>query len=62
VSQVQALCPSVAALDAGLLAAALAVEHYEVSRYGTLKSWAHQTEQERIGRACGSDARGREES
>jgi ferritin-like metal-binding protein YciE len=28
------------ALDAGLLAAAQAVEHYEVSRYGTLKAWA----------------------
>ena len=30
------------ALDAGLLAAAQAVEHYEISRYGTLKSWALQ--------------------
>jgi ferritin-like metal-binding protein YciE len=28
------------ALDAGLLSAAQAVEHYEISRYGTLKSWA----------------------
>jgi ferritin-like metal-binding protein YciE len=28
------------ALDAGLLAAAQAVEHYEISRYGTLKAWA----------------------
>src|SRR6478752_9782467 len=27
-------------LDAGLLAAAQAVEHYEISRYGTLKTWA----------------------
>jgi len=27
------------ALDAGLLAAAQAVEHYEISRYGTLKCW-----------------------
>jgi ferritin-like metal-binding protein YciE len=26
--------------DAGLLAAAQAVEHYEISRYGTLKCWA----------------------
>ena len=26
--------------DAGLLAAAQAVEHYEITRYGTLKSWA----------------------
>lgn len=30
------------ALDAGLLAAAQAVEHYEISRYGTLKSWAEE--------------------
>src|SRR5215467_6756304 len=28
------------ALDAGLLAAAQAVEHYEISRYGTLSTWA----------------------
>jgi ferritin-like metal-binding protein YciE len=30
------------ALDAGMLAAAQAVEHYEISRYGTLKQWAIQ--------------------
>jgi ferritin-like metal-binding protein YciE len=30
-----------AALDAGLLAAAQAVEHYEISRYGTLRTWAN---------------------
>jgi ferritin-like metal-binding protein YciE len=30
------------ALDAGLLAAAQTVEHYEISRYGTLKAWAQQ--------------------
>jgi ferritin-like metal-binding protein YciE len=30
------------ALDAGLLAAAQAVEHYEISRYGTLKAWAQE--------------------
>jgi ferritin-like metal-binding protein YciE len=30
------------ALDAGLLAAAQAVEHYEISRYGTLKAWAER--------------------
>jgi len=28
------------ALDTGLLAAAQAVEHYEITRYGTLKRWA----------------------
>jgi len=30
------------ALDAGLVAAAQAVEHYEIARYGTLKAWATQ--------------------
>lgn len=28
------------ALDAGLLAAAQAVEHYEIARYGSLREWA----------------------
>jgi Domain of unknown function (DUF892) len=31
-----------AALDAGLLASARAVEHYEISRYVTLKAWAER--------------------
>lgn len=30
------------ALDAGLVAAGQAVEHYEICRYGTLKQWATQ--------------------
>ena len=30
------------ALNAGLLAAAQAVEHYEISRYGTLATWAKE--------------------
>jgi len=30
------------ALDAGLLAAAQSVEHYEISRYGTLAAWAKE--------------------
>jgi ferritin-like metal-binding protein YciE len=30
------------ALDAGLISSAQAVEHYEIARYGTLKSWAQQ--------------------
>jgi ferritin-like metal-binding protein YciE len=30
------------ALDAGLLAAAQSVEHYEISRYGTLCAWAEE--------------------
>ena len=29
-------------LDAGLLSGAQAVEHYEISRYGTLKTWASE--------------------
>ncbi len=28
--------------DAGLLAAAQAIEHYEIARYGTMASWAKQ--------------------
>ncbi|THK37330.1 ferritin-like domain-containing protein [Ensifer sp. MPMI2T] len=28
------------ALDAGLISAAQSVEHYEIARYGTLKTWA----------------------
>jgi ferritin-like metal-binding protein YciE len=30
------------AIDAGLIGAAQAVEHYEISRYGTLRAWAEQ--------------------
>ncbi|WP_201832929.1 ferritin-like domain-containing protein [Microvirga zambiensis] len=30
------------ALDAGILSAAQAVEHYEITRYGTLKTWAEE--------------------
>ena len=30
------------ALDAGLIASAQTIEHYEISRYGTLRSWAEQ--------------------
>ena len=30
------------ALDAGLVAAAQAVEHYEITRYGTMIAWAEQ--------------------
>ncbi len=29
-------------MDAGVLAAAQAIEHYEIARYGTLKAWAKQ--------------------
>jgi ferritin-like metal-binding protein YciE len=30
------------ALDAGLIAAGQAAEHYEIARYGALKTWAQQ--------------------
>jgi ferritin-like metal-binding protein YciE len=30
------------ALDAGLIGAAQAAEHYEISRYGTLRTWAEE--------------------
>jgi ferritin-like metal-binding protein YciE len=30
------------ALDAGLISAAQAVEHYEMARYGTLRTWAEE--------------------
>jgi ferritin-like metal-binding protein YciE len=30
------------ALDAGLIAAGQAAEHYEIARYGTLRTWAQQ--------------------
>ena len=37
------------ALDAGLIAAAQAVEHYEIARYGTLKCWAGELGMEDAG-------------
>jgi ferritin-like metal-binding protein YciE len=36
------------ALDAGLLAAAQAVEHCEIARYGTPKSWVMRLEKNEI--------------
>ena len=36
------------ALDAGLIASAQAVEHYEISRYGTLRNWAELLGQREI--------------
>jgi ferritin-like metal-binding protein YciE len=38
------------ALDAGLVAASQAIEHYEISRYGTLRSWARQLGMEEAAR------------
>jgi ferritin-like metal-binding protein YciE len=43
------------ALDAGLLAAAQAVEHYEISRYGTLCTWAEQLGHEKSVKLLGEN-------
>ncbi|REF71778.1 MULTISPECIES: ferritin-like domain-containing protein [Paracoccus] len=40
--EVMATFKGAPALDAGLVAAAQAVEHYEIARYGTLRQWAKQ--------------------
>ena len=45
-TKLQARSPDKAVLDAALIASAQAVEHYEITRYGTLVVWAKQ-----IGRA-----------
>ena len=37
-----------AVLDAALIAAAQAVEHYEMTRYGTLIAWANQLGRKRL--------------
>jgi len=37
-----------AVLDAALIASAQAVEHYEITRYGTLIAWAEQLERPEI--------------
>ena len=50
------------ALDAGLLAAAQAVEHDEIARYGTLKTWASGAWPESSQTVAGSNARGRKEN
>ena len=41
-AEIMAEYKSMPALDAGLMAAAQAVEHYEMSRYGTLIAWAEE--------------------
>ena len=41
--------PSGPVLDAGLLACAQAIEHYEMARYGTLRAWADELG---LGDAC----------
>ena len=45
--------------DAGLLAAAQAVEHYEISRYGALLAWAEELGLEAVGRSSQGNARRR---
>jgi len=37
-------------MNVGLIAAAQAVEHYEISRYGTLKTWAQQLGHDQVAR------------
>ena len=37
-----------AALDAGLISAAQAVEHYEITRYGTMLAWAKQLQLDKV--------------
>ncbi len=37
-------------LDAGIVAAAQAVEHYEITRYGTLIAWAHELGRDDVAR------------
>ena len=49
------------ALDAGLASSAQAVEHYEIARYGTLKSWAQQLGLQRRCKAPRRDAAGRDQ-
>ena len=49
------------ALDAGLLASAQAVEHYEISRYGTLSTWAEELGYEEARRTPRSHAAGGKE-
>lgn len=36
------------AFEAGLIAAAQSIEHYEISRYGTLRAWAQQLGHDQI--------------
>ena len=47
------------ALDAGLLAAAQAVEHYEISRQGTMRTWASELGLTEAVNLLGPDARRR---
>ena len=46
-------CSDNEVLDAAMLAAAQAVEHYEITRYGTLISWSKQQGRDDIARVLG---------
>jgi ferritin-like metal-binding protein YciE len=41
-------------LDAALIAAAQAVEHYEITRYGTLIAWSEELGQKAVGKLLGT--------
>jgi len=41
------------ALDAGLISAAQAVEHYEITRYGTLRRWATELDMKEVVKLLG---------
>ena len=47
-SEVAGECDDKKVLDAALVAAAQAVEHYEITRYGTLISWSEELGREAI--------------
>ena len=44
-------------LDAALIAAAQAVEHYEITRYGTLVAWAQAARPQRLRRRAAEEPR-----
>ena len=50
-----------AAIDAGLISSAQAVEHYEMTRYGTLKRWAEVLGMDDAAKLLGADARRRDD-
>ena len=49
------------ALDAGLASSAQAVEHYEIARYGTLKTWAQELGLNDAAKLLDADVAGRDQ-
>jgi len=49
-------------LDAAIIAAAQAVEHYEITRYGTLIAWAHQLGHDDVVRQLGATLKEEEQA